>query len=645
MNQFSDFSLAPELLSAVADLGFETPTPVQQEVIPYLLGEEERDLIALAQTGTGKTAAFGLPLLSKMDAVDPATRGLVICPTRELCNQITGDMKTYARHLPSIRIVAVYGGASVSGQISALRRGAHIIVATPGRLVDLADRGVVDLSQIKVVVLDEADEMMDMGFQDELNAILDRTPTEKRTWIFSATLPGSIRGMTSRYLQNPHEIAIGRRNAGAENISHRCYRIREKDRKEALKRVVDHHPEIYGLIFCRTREETRQLAEELMKDGYNADALHGDLAQSERDKVMRRFKEKTLQLLVATDVAARGLDVDNISHVIHYRLPDSAESYTHRSGRTARAGKSGVSIAFVNMREERRRRDIEHGGGFKFEFELIPSGDDVCERQLLAHALKLLAAEIPEEEIGRFLPPVYKVLEGLDRDELIRRFLAMEFQRVFETSRKAQDLNPGNERPSGRDIDYKPRVRDEEMVKFAIDVGTRNGVPAGGILRLVCSAAGVKSNAIGRIDMRFATTNIDVRPEDADKVFKGVQGAMLDGKPVRIRYWEEGKAEGKPVGRKFADRKSMERKPSDRKPSDRKPADRKPSDRKPSRPDSFGGKREKPTRDEGGFAGKRPSKTRADGSFKPKKKPHRKGKPVGKPERAGRKPRKPGPKA
>ncbi|MDY6932030.1 MAG: DEAD/DEAH box helicase, partial [Halobacteriota archaeon] len=380
MTEFNEFNLSPELLRSVEDMGFKEPTPIQNKAIPFLL-ETERDLIALAQTGTGKTAAFGLPIIEKLDPSEEGPQALVLCPTRELCLQVTGDIEQYCKYLKEISVVAVYGGAKIEDQLRKIKKGVQIIVATPGRMNDIIGRKRVDLSRISTVVLDESDEMLNMGFKEELDAILEKTPPSKRTLLFSATISKQVEDIAKKYIRDPYEITVGKKNTGAENIDHIYYMVHAKDRYLALKRIADINPQIYGIIFCRTRKETKDVAEKLIRDGYDADAIHGDLSQLQRENVMNRFRSKNLQMLVATDVAARGLDVDDLSHIINYNLPDELEMYTHRSGRTGRAGRSGTSVAIINMKEKGKIKRIEKLIGKKFESRQIPNGVEICEKQ------------------------------------------------------------------------------------------------------------------------------------------------------------------------------------------------------------------------------------------------------------------------
>ena len=537
--RFSSFELTREIVRAVDQLGFEYATPIQEKAIPLMLSGAS-DVIGLAQTGTGKTAAFGLPLIQLIDFKTPVLQGLILCPTRELCLQITADLKQFARYTADTRIAAVYGGADIRDQISLVRKGAQIIVATPGRLLDLVKRRAVKLGTVAYAVLDEADEMLNMGFQEDIDDILKQTPAGKRTWLFSATMPKAAAKIADAYMIRPETITAGSRNKTAENISHTCYVVKEKDRYAALKRMIDYIPDIFGLIFCRTRKETQTVADRLMKDGYNAEALHGDLSQMQRDQVMRKFREKTLQLLVATDVAARGLDVDDITHVIHYNLPDEADRYTHRSGRTARAGKSGVSIVLVNTREVRRIRDLESQGGIRFTHEKIPSGRAVCEKQLFAMVARMVSTEVNNKEIDHYLAPVMETLSGLDKEELIRRFVSAEFNRFLDYYRGAEDINVTvKKRPTNADK-AEDRLAGNTR-RFFINVGRLDKLKENAIVRLVCDNSGVSSKKLGRIELKREFSFFDVDKSVAHKVLKSLKGVTLDGRKIRATFAENGK--------------------------------------------------------------------------------------------------------
>ena len=437
---FKELGIDKRILKAIAELGFETPMPVQQEVIPFLLNQT-KDLVAMAHTGTGKTAAFGIPIIQQINSASIKTQALILAPTRELCMQITDDLSNFAKHVENLHIVAIYGGASIMTQIRQVASGAQIIVATPGRMLDMLKRKKVNVSAIGWLVLDEADEMLNMGFKEELNAVLASTPEDKRVLLFSATMPRGIESIARSYMKKPQEITVGSRNTTAENVHHQYYVVHAKDRYIALKRIVDYYPDIYAIIFCRTKIETQEVADALIKDGYNADALHGDLSQAQRDSVMNRFRGKNLQMLVATDVAARGIDVVDLTHIINYNLPDDIEYYTHRSGRTGRAGKSGISILIVNLKEVFRVKQIEKQIGKKFQAIKIPTGREVCEKQLIHLVEKLKNTEIQHDEIGSFLPAAYEQLKSISKEEIIQRFISTEFNRFLSYYRKAADIN------------------------------------------------------------------------------------------------------------------------------------------------------------------------------------------------------------
>ena len=446
MKTFEELGVSQEIRRAIEELGYEHPMPVQEEVIPYLLGENN-DVVALAQTGTGKTAAFGLPLLQKTDIHKNYPQSLILCPTRELCLQIAGDLNDYAKYIKDMHILPVYGGSSIESQIRALKRGVQIIVATPGRLLDLMERGTVSLASIQNVVMDEADEMLNMGFSESINAILAQVPEERNTLLFSATMSPEIARIAKNYLRQAKEITIGRKNEGTANVKHVAYVVHAKDKYETLKRIVDFYPQIYAIIFCRTRKETQEIADKLMQEGYNADALHGELTQTARDMVMQKFRIRNLQLLVATDVAARGLDVDDLTHVINYGLPDDTESYTHRSGRTGRAGKTGTSIAIINLREKGKLRQIERIIGKTFEAGVMPTAKQICEKQLMKVIDDLEKVKVNEEEIADFMPDVYRKLDWLSKEDLIKRMVSLEFNRFVEYYRGRNDIETVSARP------------------------------------------------------------------------------------------------------------------------------------------------------------------------------------------------------
>ena len=526
---FEESGLSEDLLGSIRELGFEKPMPVQAEVIPYLLGGGG-DLIALAQTGTGKTAAFGLPVLQQTDLSSSAAQTLVLSPTRELCMQIASDLRDYAGRMKGLRVLPVYGGSSIRNQIEGIRKGVQIIVATPGRLLDLMTRGEVDLSSVRTVVMDEADEMLDMGFLDDIDAILAGVPEERRTLLFSATMPEEIERLSMKYMREPKMIVIGGRNEGASTVRHICFTVRASDKYRTLKRIVDFYPRIYGILFCRTKAETQEVSDSLIRDGYNVDALHGDLSQAQRDNVMKRFRLHSLQLLVATDVAARGIDVDDLTHVINYTLPDENEVYTHRSGRTGRAGKTGISIAIVNLRERGRIRAIEKGIGQTFEVGRIPTGREICSKQIFSLVDRLENVDVDEDELEGILPAVCGKLGWLDKDELIKRLVALEIHRFLSFYQDDEDFNAEGEgdNPRGKVVaEAEPGFR-----KLFVNVGRMDGMGPKELLGLIngCMRGTVD---VGRIDIFTRYTLFDVREDAADDVAGQLCTLKLRGRAVR----------------------------------------------------------------------------------------------------------------
>ena len=552
---FSTLGLNSALVEATADMGFETPTAIQERAIPALLAGE-KDFVGLAETGTGKTGAFGLPLIQGIHPAETRPQGIVICPTRELCLQITEDLKNYARHLKEIRIIAVYGGASISNQIRLLKNGPQIIVATPGRLLDLLNRKALTLSHVSCAVLDEADEMLNMGFKEDIDSILGQMPEERNIWLFSATMADGVAAIARNYLTDPVEVRVGSRNQSPKAIHHTCYVIHEKHRYQGLKRIIDFTPEIFGLVFCRTRLETQTVAEALMQDGYLAEALHGDLSQSQRDYVMRKFRQRSVRILVATDVAARGLDVDDISHIIHYRLPDETEIYTHRSGRTARAGKSGESIALINTKERHRIRALEARRNIRFTFSRMPDGRAICEKQLFGLVEKIVRTDTVGTDIETYLPAVLSALDQFDKEELIKRFLSAEFNRFNEYYRTAEDIH----------VDVKPRKTDEagkggkasapkpegkksrpkqspkklnpklkKTRRFFINMGRLDRINEKTITRLIASTSGIGPNMIGAIDLKREFSFFEVERSAAGKLRNAFENVVVEGRRVEIR--------------------------------------------------------------------------------------------------------------
>ncbi|MFC2131616.1 DEAD/DEAH box helicase [Bacteroidota bacterium] len=557
MKTFDEIGLDDEIKRAIVDLGFEKPTPIQSQVIPHLLSSG-RDLIALAQTGTGKTAAYGLPLIQQIDISSKYTQVLVLCPTRELCIQITKDIDTYSKYLKGLRTTAVYGGAKIETQITSLKRGTQIVVGTPGRTLDLIKRKKLVVSNIQWLVLDEADEMLTMGFKDELDGILDGTPKEKQTMLFSATMPKEIRSITKKYMRDPHEITAGKMNIGAENVKHDYYMVHAGDRYEALKRIADINPDIYGIVFCRTRRETKEIADKLISDGYNADALHGDLSQAQRDIVMNRFREKHLQLLIATDVAARGLDVNDLSHIINFGLPEEQDIYLHRSGRTGRAGKSGVSISIVHSRAGNKIKNLEKKLGKPFEKKKVPDGREVCEMRLFNMIDKLENVEVDEVQILPFLPDIYEKIISLSREDIVKKFVWLEFNRFLSYYKGATDLNvrPQHEKSEkGRKIN-KGR-RDVEFARFYINLGLVHRISPQRLMGIINEKLRIRNIIIGKIDImkRFSFFEIDM--EYRNEVINAFEGANYEGNNLLVEPVKNkgGQAERKPYREKRKRRK------------------------------------------------------------------------------------------
>jgi len=582
---FDEMGLDGSLLKAVDELGFVNPTPIQEKVVPVIL-ESRNDLIALAQTGTGKTAAFGLPLIQQTDLFSQDIQGLILCPTRELCMQITKDLQSFSKHHKGFKVVPVYGGASVDTQIRSIKKGAHIVVGTPGRMLDLIKRRVVKVGNIRWLVLDEADEMLNMGFKEDLDAILEGTPAKKQTLLFSATMPKEILRIANNYMHEPEEISVGRENIGADNVSHEYYVTQAKYRYEVLKRIADMNPAIYGIVFCRTRRETKEVADKFMNDGYNADALHGDLSQSQRDFVMNRFRNKHLQMLVATDVAARGLDVNDLTHVINYNLPDELEAYIHRSGRTGRAGKKGISIAIVHTREKNKIRNLEKITGKSFKRKPIPDGRDICKKQLFNLIDKVEKIEVNEEQIEEFLPEILKKLDWLNREELIKHFVSVAFNRFSSYYKNAPDLNVEADRVSGRNERDKRDGRDsrgkrdkrgdENFSRFFINLGKINNLSAAKMIGLVNDSTRTKDIEIGKIDILRKFSFFEVPKEFENLILKSFEkGIKFEGIKVAV---ELSKPEsGKLKGGKFADERPAKK--YDR--SSKKYGDKKKGKKKP----------------------------------------------------------------
>ena len=545
MQNFEELGVRPDLLRGIAEMGFENPMPVQEKVIPVLLNGDH-DLVALAQTGTGKTAAFGLPLIQRVDLARNDTQALVLAPTRELCLQIAGDLADFSKYVPELEILPVYGGSSIESQIRALKKGVQIIVATPGRLIDLINRGVVKLQHVHTVVLDEADEMLNMGFVDSINDILSHVPEDRKMLLFSATMPAEVAKISKRFMKNPEEIVVGTRNEGAKNVRHIYYMVNARDKYLALKRIADNNPNIYAIIFCRTRRDTQEIADHLIADGYNADALHGDLSQQQRDIVMKKFRDRVITLLVATDVAARGLDVDDLTHVINYGLPDDTAVYTHRSGRTGRAGKTGVSIAIIHSREKGKLREIERIIGKKFERKEVPTPEHIIEKQLYNLADRLERVEVNEEEINRYLPGVIKKLSWLTTEDLLKRVLSLEFNRLLTYYQDAPKIDFIDEKPErdkkgkGKEKSGEPRSDREKdrrtaergMARIYVNLGKADGFYAGNVIDMLNKNVEGRRVDVGRIDLLPSYSLFDVKKADAKRVVAALKGLEFFGKRV-----------------------------------------------------------------------------------------------------------------
>jgi len=548
MRTFEELGVIPEIQKAIIELGFEQPMPVQTEVIPQLLANT-RDIIALAQTGTGKTAAFGIPIIQKINVKQLSPQTLILCPTRELCLQIAGDLTDYSTYVQDIKILPVYGGSSIDSQIRTLKRGVHIIVATPGRLIDLIKRKTVSLSDVHTMVLDEADEMLNMGFSEDIDEILSHLPEERSMLLFSATMPKEIEKITRKYMSDPVEITIGRKNEGALNVRHLYFMVHARDKYLALKRIVDYYPNIYGIVFCRTRKETQEIADKLMQDGYDADSLHGDLSQSQRDLVMAKFRNHNLQLLIATDVAARGLDVDDVSHIINFGLPDDQESYIHRSGRTGRAGKTGTSISIIHVKEKGKISQIEKMINKKFEKREIPKGDLICEKQLFNFVDKIEKVKVNEAEIERLLPSIFRKLEWLEKEDIIKRIVSLEFNRLIEYYQQAEEIYEPQEGSSrrGRD-DFRGNKGDRQeggarkaesgYARLFINIGKMDGVNPGSLMGFIND--NVKGKVpVGRIDLMKNFSFFEVPEDLASKVVSTFKGMYVDERKLMVQVAQD----------------------------------------------------------------------------------------------------------
>ncbi len=516
IEKYNDSGLHEDILKSIAELGFVTPTPIQSAAIPYILNQEN-DLVALAHTGTGKTAAFGLPLLQKVDTKNYNTQALILSPTRELCMQICDDLQNYSKYLDGIKIMAVYGGAGIDKQIKTLKKGVQIVVGTPGRTLDLIKRKALQIEAIKHLVLDEADEMLNMGFQEDLDAILGNTPQDKRTFLFSATMPNGVMQIAQRYMNQWEEIAVNKANTGSGNVKHLYYVTQAKNRFEALKRIVDAEPDIYGIVFCRTRQETKDLADKMMQNGYDAEALHGDVPQTQRTVVMNRFKSGQLQLLVATDVAARGVDVSNLTHIINYNLPDDQEVYVHRSGRTGRAGKEGISVVIVHSRELHKIRNIEKFAKVNFTKMQIPNGSEICERQLFSLVEKIKKTEVAEEQISKFLPVVYDKFSHLSREELIQKMVSVEFNRFLEYYKNANDLNADIKESRKR---VKADDKGQQFAVLNLNVGTKHGLDTRNLIGMINELTDSNDIPLGHIEINRRDSVFEVGMDEKHRVIK-----------------------------------------------------------------------------------------------------------------------------
>lgn len=583
---FEELGLKPEVLAAVESLGFKEPSPIQSQAIPEILNNAG-DLVGLAQTGTGKTAAFGLPMIDQIDTSFKAIQGLILCPTRELCIQIAREMTTYAKYSEGVKIVAVYGGASIQDQIRAIKNGANIIVGTPGRTIDLIGRKALKFDNVSKVVLDEADEMLNMGFKEDISEILESTPAFKRTWLFSATMPREVERIASNYMEDPIKVTVGTKNSSAANIEHKFCLVQGRDKYSALKRFADHYPGMFGIVFCRTRRDTQEVAEKLMKDGYNADALHGDLSQGQRDNVMKKFRNKTISMLVATDVAARGIDVDDVSHVFHYDLPDEIESYTHRSGRTGRAGKSGISIALIAPQKSGKIKLIEKKIGKPLELVKAPSGEDICGMQLMKMIKNVEEVEVNQKGIAPFVAQIHEALKDYSKEDIIERFVSVEFNSFLKEYAKSGDINVdpsrvrkgaderfndrgrgGRDRGRGGDRDRGGRSDGGERrsnrggetntKRVFINVGKMDGFEnKGQLLGFLCNQSGVDGSSLGKIDLFDSFSFVGVDDGVGEKMISAMNGQNIENRDVRVEFSQD-----KPQGDRGGSRDGGERRSS-----------------------------------------------------------------------------------
>jgi ATP-dependent RNA helicase DeaD len=552
MNEFESLGLNESLVKAVADMGFETPSAIQTKAIPILLSGTT-DFVGLAQTGTGKTAAFGLPLLQLIDASKKYPQALIICPTRELCLQICNDIRDLKKYLPQIIAEPVYGGASIVMQIRALKKGVHIVVATPGRLIDMIERKAIDLEKVKYVVLDEADEMLNMGFRDDIDFVLKNTVQRESIWLFSATMPPAVRNISKNFMTSPKEVTVGKKNTGNVNISHQYFIAPANARYETLRRLVDFNPDIYGIVFTRTKADAQEITERLSKEGYDVEAIHGDLTQQQRDKVMQRFRSKNLQILIATDVAARGIDVEGITHVINYELPDDMEVYTHRSGRTARAGKTGICISICNSRESYKIKQLERMVNAEFARLDIPTGKDVCRKQFFHFMDKLMSADISSGSYETYTADLSKKFEDISKEDVLKRIAALEFDHFLKYYENADDLNVKIDRDrrtplnASRDRQEKSsHNRDGGYAKLFINVGTKDGFFKGNFMQFILDESNLNKEVLGRIDLREMNAWVEVDKSAASKMIKSLDGKMHDGRLIRMNDADGGGQRNRP---------------------------------------------------------------------------------------------------
>ena len=538
MNNFKNLGIEQKLIDSILELGFENPTPVQEKAIPLVLNDRS-DLIALAQTGTGKTAAFGLPSIQQIDLKNKNIQTIVLCPTRELCIQISKDLISYSKFLKAIKITPVYGGASIENQIKAIRKGTHIIVGTPGRTKDLIKRKVLNFKSVNRVILDEADEMLSMGFKDDLDFILDTTSENRQTLLFSATMSKEVRSISKRFMNDANEITVEKLNSGSKNVEHHIYNVSSRDKYATLKRISDFNPEIYGIVFCRTRRETKDIASKFINDGYSADAIHGDLSQSQRDDVMSRFRDKTIQMLIATDVAARGLDVNSLTHVINYSLPDDPEVYTHRSGRTGRAGNKGISVVISNSRESRKIKSIENKSQIKFIKMDVPSGKDICSKQLFKLIEKIEKVKVDEKQISPFLPDIYEKLNWLSREDLIKHFVSAEFNRFLDYYKKSRDIKSDNTSDRSSNKSDRSRRRSKDFENLSVNVGRKQGVTPIELISLVNRITKSNEIEIGSIDIRQSYTIFEIDKSITKSLIKSSSKLDHNGVDLKVTVSKE----------------------------------------------------------------------------------------------------------